>query len=127
MTPDGPFRVLVVEDESLMRWSVAQALTGRGHTVVEAADGAAAMRLLEETPADVVLLDYQLPDSDDFALLRDIRRLAPATPVVLMTAFGTPELSDRARALGASDVLQKPFDVFRVDGVLRRACGSSVH
>jgi DNA-binding NtrC family response regulator len=127
MTPDGPFRVLVVEDESLMRWSVAQALTGRGHTVVEAADGAAAMRLLEETPADVVLLDYRLPDSDDFALLRDIRRLAPATPVVLMTAFGTPELSDRARALGASDVLQKPFDVFRVDGVLRRACGSSVH
>ena len=127
MTPDGPFRVLVVEDESLMRWSVAQALTGRGHTVVEAADGAAAMRLLEETPADVVLLDYRHPDSDDFALLRDIRRLAPATPVVLMTAFGTPELSDRARALGASDVLQKPFDVFRVDGVLRRACGSSVH
>jgi DNA-binding NtrC family response regulator len=127
MTPDGPFRVLVVEDESLMRWSVAQALTGRGHTVVEAADGAAAMRLLEETPADVVLLDYRLPDFDDFALLRDIRRLAPATPVVLMTAFGTPELSDRARALGASDVLQKPFDVFRVDGVLRRACGSSVH
>ena len=96
MEKKSALRVLVVEDEMLMRWSIAEALTANGHTVLEAPDGAAAVEALSDSPAaDAVLLDYRLPDSRDLTLLTRIRRLAPLTPVVLMTAFGTPALFDQ--------------------------------
>lgn len=124
MEKTSTLRVLVVEDEMLMRWSIVQALTANGHTVVEATDGAAAVEALTHSEAaDAVLLDYRLPDSSDFTLLLRIRCLAPRTPVVLMTAFGTPALFDQARQLGASEVLSKPFDIYELEGVVRRACG----
>ena len=60
-------RVLIVDDESLIRWSVAETLGAAGHAVLEAADGATALRTLTEVsdPVDVVLLDFRLPDSND--------------------------------------------------------------
>jgi two-component system C4-dicarboxylate transport response regulator DctD len=123
MEKSAGLRILVVEDEPLMRWSVAQALEAGGHDVMEAADGSSAKwALTHSPPADVVLLDYRLPDSTGLTLLEDIHRLAPAMPIVMMTAYGTRELSDRARELGACDVLNKPFDVFAVENVLRKAC-----
>src|SRR5207249_1615367 len=86
-------RVLVVDDESLIRWSIAETLADAGHTVIEAGDGATAVQALTASaePVDAVLLDYRLPDSNDLALLANIRRLSPHSPVILMTAYGTPE------------------------------------
>jgi DNA-binding NtrC family response regulator len=128
MRDKGPLRILVVEDEYLMRWSLAEALRAAGHTVRQAADAAEAIRALRESPAvDVILLDCRLPDSDDLTLLCTIRCLAPRTPVVMMTAFGTPELFGRARELGVADILTKPFDVFAVESVLRNAARVVAH
>ena len=106
-------RVLVVEDEPLIRWSVTQTLAEAGCTVLEADDAASALRTLRETPepVDVVLLDFRLPDSNDLTLLSDIRRLAPDSSIVLVTAFGTPEMMAEALALGAYRVLGKPIDM----------------
>jgi DNA-binding NtrC family response regulator len=59
----------------------------------------------------LVFLDLRLPDSDDLHVLADMRRLSPHTPVILMTAHGTPDLAEAARALGAFAVIDKPFDV----------------
>jgi DNA-binding NtrC family response regulator len=59
----------------------------------------------------LVFLDLRLPDSDDLHVLAAMRRLSPRTPVILMTAHGTPELADAARALGAFAVIDKPFDM----------------
>ena len=110
-------RVLVVEDESLIRWAVTQALTAAGHTVLEASDAATALRLIAEAsePIHAVLLDLRLPDSSDLSLLAAIRRRTPASAVVMMTAHGTPDDAARARALGAFDVVGKPFDVQRIE------------
>jgi DNA-binding NtrC family response regulator len=127
MEKNPPLRVLVVEDEMLMRWAIAEAFRAHGHTIVEARDGAAAVEALTDSAAaDAILLDYRLPDSWDLTLLSRIRRLAPLTPVVLMTAFGTPALFDQARQLGASEILSKPFDIYELEGVVRRACGNHV-
>jgi DNA-binding NtrC family response regulator len=117
-------RVLVVEDETLIRWAVAEALTAAGHDVVEAADAATARRLIDESadPLDAVLLDLRLPDSSDLSLLAAIRRAAPATAVVMMTAHGTREEAATAKALGAYDVLEKPFDVHEIEHILVAAC-----
>jgi two-component system, NtrC family, response regulator AtoC len=106
-------RVLVVDDEPLVRWSVAETLGARGYDVVEASDGASATRVFRDDrrAADVVFLDYRLPDSNDLTLLAILRRLAPQAAVILMTAYWTPELAERARKLGAFTVLAKPFEM----------------
>ena len=78
---------------------------------------------VEQYAFDAVLLDYRLPDSHDLHLLGTLRQLVPGLAVVIMTAYPTEELLSRARLLGASDILEKPFDIFGVERVLLDACG----
>jgi two-component system response regulator AtoC len=118
--------VLVVDDESLIRWSIAETLADAGHTVIEAEDGATAVQALT-APAeavDAVLLDYRLPDSDDLTLLADIRRLSPHSVVILMTAYGTPEVTSGALELGVYKVMSKPFEMHDLEEVILKACDS---
>jgi two-component system, NtrC family, response regulator AtoC len=105
--------VLVVDDEPLIRWSLAETMSQRGHVVTEAGDGKAALRAVTN-PADrpdVVLLDYRLPDSNDLSLFTAIKRELPEVPIILMTAYGSPEITAGALALGAYRVVSKPFEV----------------
>lgn len=121
--PSG-LRVLVVDDESLMRWCIAETLKSHGHIVIEAADGASAVRALQGTcdPVDAVLLDYQLPDSNGLSLLARIRGIAPDSPVVLMTACGAPDITEGAHRLGACEVIDKPFEMKDLQSMIVRAC-----
>ena len=108
----GSLRILIVDDEPLIRWSLAETLTESGHRVVEAGDGEGVLRALNEgAQFDVVLLDYRLPDSNDLNLLATIRRTTPQTAVIMMTAFGTPEVATQALELGVYRVVSKPFEV----------------
>jgi two-component system, NtrC family, response regulator AtoC len=122
-----PLRVLVVEDELLIRWSIAETLAHAGHVVMEAEDGATAVRALRDStvPVDAVVLDYRLPDSNDLTLLATLRRLSPNSAVILMTAFGTPEVAKGALDLGVFQVVHKPFDMHDLEPLLLEACGSS--
>lgn len=108
-----PRRILVVDDEPLIRWSVAETLSDRGFHVVESADAHGARRAVRDTTHafDAVLLDLNLPDSQDLSLLRTLHCITPSTPLILMTAFGTPELVRDAMALGAYGVVDKPFEI----------------
>ena len=113
-------RVLVVDDEPLIRWSIAETLGAAGHQVSEAQDAASALQALADVPKpDLVLLDFRLPDSNDLGLLAKIRRIAPATTVIMMTAFGTPDVTADALKLGAMKVLNKPFNMHDLEGVVR--------
>jgi DNA-binding NtrC family response regulator len=116
-------RVLVAEDETLLRWSLTELLRSRGHTVVEATSAVGvrdAMRTGRE-PIDVVMLDFRLPDSADLRLLEDIRSAMPGSAVVLMTAYGTPEVIQGALDRGAYCVVNKPFDLHDVEPMIRSA------
>ena len=127
MTRNVPrLRVLVVEDELLIRWAIAETLSDAGHVVIEAADAAGAVRALANSveAIDVVALDYRLPDSRDLALLAAIRRLSPRSVVILMTAFGSPTLAQGALDLGASQVIYKPFDLHDLESRLLDAVAS---
>jgi len=118
-------RVLVVDDEPLIRWSLCETLEQSGHAATEAGDGKTALRALSTgEPFDVVLLDYRLPDSNDLNLLATIRKLAPASAVIMMTAFGTPEVLAGALKLGAYQVLPKPFEVHEVATLVLQAHAS---
>jgi two-component system response regulator AtoC len=122
-------RVLVVDNEVLIRWAIAESLRESGHEVVEATDGAAAIHALTEAALsiDVVLLDYQLADSDGLAVLAIIRRQLPLIPVVMMTADGSPEITREALQLGACQVVIKPFDMNDLASMVRRAYGQRPH
>lgn len=111
--PSGATQVLIVDDEALIRWAVAQAFDDRGFGVIEAADARSALRLAAEAGDSLcaVFLDFRLPDSSDLTLLSKLHALLPDACIVLMTAFGTPEIRDRALSLGAAIVIDKPFEI----------------
>jgi DNA-binding NtrC family response regulator len=118
-------RVLIVDDESLIRWSIAETLAQAGYEVIEAATAGEALQRVAESPRpDVVLLDYRLPDSNDLKLLETIRRTLPSSPVIMMTAHGTPDMAAGAQALGAYRVLSKPVDMHDVAPLVEQAYAS---
>lgn len=104
---------LVADDEALIRWSVAETLAGLGMVVQQAADAAATVRALDEAsrPFDVVVLDLRMPDVADLSLVHTVRGRLPAAIVILMTAFGSPEIVAGAQELGVHAVLSKPFEL----------------
>jgi DNA-binding NtrC family response regulator len=115
-------RVLVVDDEPLIRWAIAETLGQEGHQVTEAGNAAGAIQALSARPApDVVLLDFRLPDANDLALLATVRRLAPSAAVVMMTAVHDSEMIAGAEALGASRVVGKPIDMRDLETIVHAA------
>lgn len=119
-------RVLVVDDEPLMRWSVSETLGARGYEIIEAGDGhSALLALLRTGAADAVLLDLCLPDSSDLRVLAAIKRLLPALPVILMTAHGSRDVADAALKLGAFRVLTKPFELNELAPLVQSALAAS--
>lgn len=115
--------VLVVDNERLIRWAVAETLVTRGHVVIQAPDALTARRAFDpgSRPVDVALLDLRLPDSDDLGLLVEIRQRSPATAVIVMTAIDAGELLAAALGLGAHAVLGKPFDIAVIEPLVRSA------
>ncbi len=114
--------ILIVDDENLIRWSLAQTLEAEGFEVVEAASARETLDWLEKDgDIGVVLLDLKLPDSSDLSLLRTLRRRAPGWQIILMTAHGTTEILDEAVRAGAFRALAKPFDMGYMVEVVRDA------
>jgi DNA-binding NtrC family response regulator len=115
-------RVLVVDDEPLIRWSLSETLAERGYEVVETGDASGARTAVgDDEPFDVVLLDYRLPDSDDLQLLASIRTRSPVAQVILMTAFGRPEVVRGALDLGAYRVINKAFEMQAIADLVAEA------
>ena len=119
----APARVLVVDDEPLIRWSITETLSDRGCDVVQTGDARGARSAVGggTQPFDVVLLDFRLPDSDDLSLLAAIRRMSPQARVILMTAFGRPEVVRGALELGAFRVVSKPFEMHAIADLVAEA------
>ena len=102
-------RVLVAEDEALIRLDLVEMLREEGYEVVgEAGDGEQAVVLAEELKPDLVILDVKMPKRDGIEAASDIARQRIA-PVVILTAFSQRELVERARDAGAMAYLVKPF------------------
>jgi DNA-binding NtrC family response regulator len=116
-------RVLIVEDEMLIRWSIAETLAQAGCYVTEVGDAAGALKAAATERFDAVVLDYRLPDSDDLKLLEALRDQLPGSRMVMMSAFGTPEIVRQAEALGVHRFLDKPFEMEALKSLLADAVG----
>ncbi len=119
--------VLVVEDEREIRDLLRRYLERAGHAVLSTGSGAEALRLVEESAPDLVLLDLGLPDLDGTDVLREVRQDGRRTPVLVLTARAGVDDRIRGLSLGADDYVTKPFSptevVLRVAAVLGRSGG----
>ncbi|MHC4697276.1 MAG: sigma-54-dependent transcriptional regulator [Planctomycetota bacterium] len=111
-------RVLIVEDEKLIRWSLRQKFEAREYEVTDVETGGEGLEALEADVYDLVMLDYKLPDMTGLDVLRTLRRSDDDVVVIMMTAFSSIESAVDAIKLGAYDYITKPFDM---DVVLRTA------
>jgi DNA-binding response OmpR family regulator len=118
-------QILTIEDDAAIRRGIVDALRFAGYNTLEAADGNVGLEMATKCDFDLLLLDLVLPKRDGFAILKEVRRLRPTLPVIILTARG--EEADRVRGLhdGADDYVVKPFSVkellARVEAVLRRS------
>jgi DNA-binding NtrC family response regulator len=117
----GPAKLLIVEDEKLIRWSLRNALEGEGFSVVEAATLAEGRRALEQEDPDAVVCDVRLPDGSGLDCLKLSATTYPDIPFLMVTAYGSVEDAVAAMKSGAYDYLTKPVEPQVLLPLLRRA------
>jgi two-component system, NtrC family, response regulator HydG len=103
-------KILIVDDQEMMRDSLAATLAREGHEITAAGDGAVALSRLNGTKFDLLISDLKMPKMTGIELLAEAKKLRPEMPVVLMTAFATVQTAVEAMKLGSYDYIQKPFD-----------------
>jgi two-component system nitrogen regulation response regulator GlnG len=114
-------RILIIDDEPAIGWSLRELLTDEGHAVEVASSAEAALETCGRFTPEAMLIDVRLPGRDGLAALPDLRAAAPGAAIVVMTAFGDLDTAVRAVAAGAFDYLAKPFDLASVSRVVSRA------
>lgn len=104
------FRILVVDDELIVRDSIKEWLEDEGFSVDMAESGFEALEKLSKGPFDLMLVDVKMPGMDGVEVLKRSKEISPGIPVVMMTAYATVETAVEAMKVGAFDYLMKPFD-----------------
>ncbi|MDG1048925.1 MAG: response regulator, partial [Planctomycetota bacterium] len=113
-------RILVVDDESLAREYLGEAVTSLGYSAVSANEAEAALTMIEREQPDVVLTDLRMPGMDGVELTKRIQERWPDLPVMLCTAHATVESAVAAMKYGARDVLLKPISIDSLEFSLKR-------
>ena len=114
-------RILVVDDEKLIRWSLSERLKAEGYEVLDAPDGVTAERILRSADLDLALLDLRLPDTDGITLLKKAHAAIPDLPVIVITAYSSVDGAVEAMKTGAVDYVTKPFNMDELTMTIRRA------
>jgi sigma-B regulation protein RsbU (phosphoserine phosphatase) len=117
-------RLLVIDDHATLRAAVARGLERAGHEVVQAGSGTEGMAELEGGPFDLVVTDINMPDMDGIEVILKLSQIYPDLPVIAVSGGGLMSheiLLGNADALGAVDVLAKPFELAELNAIIDRA------
>lgn len=120
-------KVLVAEDDHLMRWSMEITLERNGHTVKAVGSGEAAMAAVMDDDYQVVITDFTLPKADGLRVLWRAKARSPQTHVIVITGDATPGLEKLARDMGAFEFLEKPFPLGVLKNAVERALATPEH
>jgi CheY-like chemotaxis protein len=123
MAPKAINKVLIVDDEETLTWSMTKTLAkdqGKYELVI-ANTGAEALKVLQKDPIDVVVTDIRMPDINGLELLSTIRKQYPSTKVIIMTAYGSPEVHKEATRRGSYFYLEKPFEISDIRTLILKA------
>lgn len=114
-------QVLIIDDEETIAWALRRALEREHYRVAVAASAEAGLSLVRQQPPEVIFLDVRLPGMDGLVALEQLRRLAPESAVIVITAYGDLSTAVRAVQGGAFDYLTKPFELSQALEAVRRA------
>ena len=117
---DHVAKVMVVDDAAFMRLRASKVLQDSGHEVLQAENGADAVRQYAQHHPDAVLMDITMPEMDGLEALKEIRKLDPSARVAMVTAMGQQAIVMEALRAGAKDFILKPFQPDRVLGALNK-------
>ncbi len=114
-------KVLVIDDEDIVRTSCSRALTPEGYEVKMARNGFDGLRMIEEEEFDLVLTDLKMPDMDGIEVLGKIKEEWPGIEVIIITGYQTVDTAVKAIKLGAFDYIEKPFTPDALVSAVRNA------
>ncbi len=114
-------RILIIDDDEMVRESLRMHLTARGHDVSSASGGEQGLAIFAERGADIVITDLQMPDCSGVDVLRAVRKRSPEAIVLVVTAYATVESSLEALQLGAAEYFPKPVNLDHLQLVIARA------
>lgn len=111
-------KILVIDDEQLIRWSLDKHLSGKGFKVYTAASGEEGLKMFESHNPELVFLDNKLPEMQGLDVISKIKNFDEDSIIIFMTAYGSIETAVKAMKLGASDFINKPFSFEEIDMVI---------
>jgi two-component system nitrogen regulation response regulator GlnG len=112
-------RVLIADDDESIRWVLQKAVTGMGFAADLAGDGEQALALLEKNPYAAAFVDIRMPGVEGIEVLERSEARKSPTRFFIMTAVRRPEVAARSTRAGAAEFITKPFDLSRIEGLLR--------
>ncbi len=118
-------KILVVDDEKLIRWTLEQHLVKEGYEVSVADSAEKGMELISEDPPDLILLDNRLPDMSGLEMVEKLNIPEQSHLVIMITAYGMVETAVKAMKLGVYDYISKPFNLEEITFVIRKALETS--
>jgi len=114
-------KILIIDDEAILRDAAAEALGRKGHTIEAFDAGRPALDAFAQSAFDLVISDLRMPGMDGVAVLEEAKRLAPDVPFIIVTAFGTVETAVGAMKKGAYDFIIKPYKLEELEALVARA------
>lgn len=114
-------KILIIDDEKLLRWSVQQNLSKEGYTVLTAEKGSQGLELFYEEQPDITLLDIHLPDISGIDILENIKKENKNSIAIMITAFGDIQTAVKTIKLGAYDFVEKPFNMEKLKILIEKA------
>ncbi|HXT65949.1 MAG TPA: response regulator [Nitrospiraceae bacterium] len=111
-------KILAVDDDEKIRGLLHVMLRRKGHHVITASSGQPGIDLFRRERPHVTILDFEMPDMDGLAVLREIRAIDPQAPVIMLTGAGTDERKRQARELGVTEFLAKGFSLHELGAAL---------
>jgi len=114
-------RIIVVDDEALIRWSLKEALTADGFEVSAASDGQEALVLAMKKEVDLVVTDLRMANMDGMQFIECLQTIRSGAKIIVLTAYGSEENRSRAAQLGVDAFFSKPFDMAELRMAVREA------
>jgi len=115
-------RILVIDDEDIVRVSCQRALEPEGYEVITVKSGTEGLKLLEKESFDLVMTDLKMPDMDGIEVLQKVKERWPVIQVIIITGYQTVETAVKAIRLGAYDYIEKPFTPEQILAVTKKCC-----
>lgn len=115
-------KILIADDELLIRWSLSQALAREGYEVVAVEDGKKAIEALKTGSFDFIIIDLIMPELDGWEVLEFVRQTTPPIRVIMITAHGREDTEKIAKERGAWAYVEKPFIIDKIKDLLKMVC-----